>query len=54
MWVVQGLLAVAFLGAGGAKLTQPKEKLAKNMAWVEDLSSMVGGWRDRRSNKCTR
>ena len=31
MWVVQGLLAVAFLGAGGAKLTQPKEKLAKNM-----------------------
>ena len=38
LWVVQGLLAVAFLGAGGAKLTQPKEKLAKNMAWVEDFS----------------
>jgi uncharacterized membrane protein YphA (DoxX/SURF4 family) len=38
LWVAQGLLAVAFLGAGGTKLSQPKEKLAKNMAWVEDFS----------------
>jgi uncharacterized membrane protein YphA (DoxX/SURF4 family) len=38
LWMVQGLLAVAFLGAGGTKLSQPKEKLAKNMAWVEDFS----------------
>jgi uncharacterized membrane protein YphA (DoxX/SURF4 family) len=38
LWVVQGLLAVAFLGAGAMKLSQPKEKLAKNMAWVEDFS----------------
>jgi uncharacterized membrane protein YphA (DoxX/SURF4 family) len=38
LWVVQVLLAVAFLGAGGIKLSQPKEKLAKNMAWVEDFS----------------
>ena len=38
LWIVQGLLAVAFLGAGGMKLTQPKEKLATNMAWVEDFS----------------
>ncbi len=38
LWVVQGLLAVAFLGAGATKLSQPKEKLAKNMAWVEDFS----------------
>jgi uncharacterized membrane protein YphA (DoxX/SURF4 family) len=32
------LLAVAFLGAGATKLMQPKEKLAKNMGWVEDFS----------------
>jgi uncharacterized membrane protein YphA (DoxX/SURF4 family) len=38
LWVAQVLLAVAFLGAGAAKLSQPKEKLAKNMAWVEDFS----------------
>ena len=38
MWVAQVLLAVAFLGAGATKLSQPKEKLAKNMAWVEDFS----------------
>jgi uncharacterized membrane protein YphA (DoxX/SURF4 family) len=38
LWVAQGLLAVAFLGAGATKLSQPKEKLAKNMAWVEDFS----------------
>ena len=38
MWVAQGLLAVAFLGAGATKLSQPKEKLAKNMGWVEDFS----------------
>lgn len=38
LWIVQGLLAVVFLGAGGMKLTQPKEKLATNMAWVEDFS----------------
>jgi uncharacterized membrane protein YphA (DoxX/SURF4 family) len=38
LWVVQVLLAAAFLGAGATKLSQPKEKLAKNMAWVEDSS----------------
>jgi uncharacterized membrane protein YphA (DoxX/SURF4 family) len=39
LWVVQLLLAAAFLGAGGMKLSQPKEKLAQNnMAWVEDFS----------------
>ncbi len=32
LWVAQVLLAVAFLGAGATKLSQPKEKLAKNMA----------------------
>jgi uncharacterized membrane protein YphA (DoxX/SURF4 family) len=38
LWVVQGLLAAAFLVSGATKLSQPKEKLAKNMAWVEDFS----------------
>ena len=38
LWVAQGLLAAAFLGAGATKLSQPKEKLAKNMGWVEDFS----------------
>ena len=38
LWVAQGLLAVAFLAAGATKLAQPKEKLAKKMAWVEDFS----------------
>jgi uncharacterized membrane protein YphA (DoxX/SURF4 family) len=38
LWVIQVLLAVAFLGAGAMKLSQPKEKLVKNMAWVEDFS----------------
>ncbi|MCB8941783.1 MAG: DoxX family protein [Ardenticatenaceae bacterium] len=38
LWIVQGLLAAAFLMAGGMKMAQPKEKLAQNMAWVEDFS----------------
>ena len=38
LWVVQVLLAAAFLVSGATKLSQPKEKLVKNMAWVEDFS----------------
>src|SRR3712207_6384671 len=38
LWVIQVLLAVAFLVSGAMKLSQPKEKLLKNMAWVEDFS----------------
>ncbi len=38
LWVVQVLLAVAFLFAGLAKVTQPREALAANMGWVEDFS----------------
>jgi len=34
LWILQGLLAVAFLGAGAMKLTQPVKKLETNMAWV--------------------
>jgi hypothetical protein len=41
LWVVQVLLALAFLGAGATKLSQPKEKLLKNMAWVEDFSQQT-------------
>ena len=38
LWAVQVLVAAAFLAAGATKLSQPKEKLVKNMAWVEDFS----------------
>jgi uncharacterized membrane protein YphA (DoxX/SURF4 family) len=41
LWIIAGLLALAFLGAGLTKLTQPKEKLAANMGWVEDFSPGV-------------
>ena len=39
LWIVQGLLAFAFMMAGVMKTTQPKEKLAENMGWVEDFSA---------------
>jgi uncharacterized membrane protein YphA (DoxX/SURF4 family) len=38
LWILAGLLAVAFLGAGLTKVFQPKEKLAATMGWVEDFS----------------
>lgn len=38
VWIVQGLLALTFLMTGLLKLTQPKEKLTKIMAFVEDFS----------------
>lgn len=34
LWVVQGLLAFAFTGAGAMKATQPIDALAAQMAWV--------------------
>ena len=34
LWVVQALLALAFLGAGILKATQPIDKLKTNMGWV--------------------
>lgn len=36
-WVLQIVLAAGFAFAGAMKLTQPKEKLAPNMGWVEDV-----------------
>ncbi len=39
LWIIAGLLAVAFAGAGLMKLMQPKAKLASSgMAWTEDFS----------------
>jgi uncharacterized membrane protein len=39
LWVVAGVLAVAFLGAGLMKLAQPRKKLAESgMGWTEDFS----------------
>ena len=41
LWLVAGLLAVAFLVAGVGKLIMPKEKIAATGAasrWVEDFS----------------
>lgn len=40
LWIVAGLLAVAFLGAGVMKLTRPREKLvASGMGWAGDMQS---------------
>ena len=41
LWVAQGLLAFAFLGAGLTKLTMPVEKLAAQMPWV---GGALGPW----------
>ncbi len=42
LWVIAGLLAAAFLGAGLMKLTRSREKLAASgMAWTEDFSPGV-------------
>jgi hypothetical protein len=35
------LVAAAFLVSGATKLSQPKEKLVKNMAWVENFSQQT-------------
>ncbi|MCW2889904.1 MAG: hypothetical protein QOE54_33 [Streptosporangiaceae bacterium] len=38
IWVLQGLLAVAFAAAGLMKVTQPRAKLAEKMGWAQDFS----------------
>jgi uncharacterized membrane protein YphA (DoxX/SURF4 family) len=38
VWILQVLLAFAFLAAGVMKISQPRNKLATNMGWVEDFS----------------
>lgn len=39
-WILSGLLAAAFAGAGLTKLATPRDKLVTNpqMAWTEDFS----------------
>lgn len=37
-WILAGLLALAFLFAGGTKIARPKESLGATMAWTEDFS----------------
>jgi hypothetical protein len=41
LWIVAGLLAVAYLVGGGGKLILPKEKIAATPGggWVEDFSA---------------
>lgn len=39
LWIIAGLLAVAFLASGARKLIQPKEKLPAGWGWVEDYSA---------------
>ncbi|GAB5536438.1 MAG: DoxX family protein [Rubricoccaceae bacterium] len=39
LWIAQGLLAVAFLGAGLLKLVKSKDELAPRMPYVEDFSA---------------
>lgn len=38
LWILQIVLAAMFLMAGVGKSTQPKEKLAARLPWVEDFS----------------
>lgn len=38
LWVFQAVLAAAFLMAGLMKMSQPKDKLAPKLPWVDDFS----------------
>jgi uncharacterized membrane protein len=42
LWIIAGLLAVAYLAGGGGKLIMPKKKIAAiapSARWVEDFSA---------------
>lgn len=41
LWIVQVLLALMFLMTGISKVTQPYEKLAKQMGYVNDFSPNI-------------
>ncbi|GIH06413.1 hypothetical protein Rhe02_44800 [Rhizocola hellebori] len=42
LWIVAGVLAVVFTGAGIMKATQPREKLAQmGLAWTEAFSPLT-------------
>jgi DoxX-like family len=38
LWIAQGLLAFAMLGAGGLKVATPRVKLAEKMKWAASWS----------------
>jgi hypothetical protein len=40
LWIVQGLLALVYLAAGGLKVVRPREQLAAsgNFDWMRDSS----------------
>jgi uncharacterized membrane protein YphA (DoxX/SURF4 family) len=40
LWILQILLGAVFLTAGTMKMTQPPEKLQKNLTWIEDVTPM--------------
>jgi hypothetical protein len=47
-WILQGVLGLAFLAAGGMKLAQERKKLVDSgMGWAEDVSDgtvkLIGG-----------
>jgi len=41
LWIVQGLLALAFLAAGFMKLATPVDEFAANMAWAVDVPPLL-------------
>ena len=38
LWIIAGLLAAAFLAAGGMKLTGKREDMLERMPWVADFT----------------
>lgn len=44
LWIIQGLLAFVFAASGALKVTQPREKLAKQTPYVEDFSPRILKW----------
>jgi uncharacterized membrane protein YphA (DoxX/SURF4 family) len=41
LWIVQGLLALLFLGAGATKATQNYDKLSGMMPWAKNFSPTI-------------
>ncbi len=41
LWIVQVLLALAFLASGAMKLLTPIDQLAANMAWVNVVPELL-------------
>ncbi len=41
LWLVQGLLAFAFFGAGSMKLFTPIDELARRMAWAREMPDLA-------------